>query len=187
MKRVFLVHGRGGNGRGGYFDWLKEELPKQGIEVISFEMPETNSPKIEKWVEFLEKNVKDLDEETYFVGPSMGGQAIMRFLEKLSPKIKIGGVVFVASWFNLTKKAYEEDGDEQIAKPWLEIPIDVEKVKKHTKNFLALFSEDDPFVPISDADLFKNRLNAKIILKKNEGHYFKNKEQKEIRDFILKC
>jgi len=69
----------------------------------------------------------------------------------------------------------------------LEIPIDVEKVKKHTKNFLALFSEDDPFVPISDADLFKNRLNAKIILKKNEGHYFKNKEQKEIRDFILKC
>ena len=95
-----------------------------------------------------------------------------------------GKHVFVASWFNLTKEAYEEEGDEEIVRPWLDTPIDTNKVKAHAKKFLALFSDDDLFVPLTYADLFKKKLNAKIIIKKGLGHYFKTKEIPEIIEFV---
>ena len=33
MKTVYLIHGWGGNGSGGWFDWLKIELGKKGISI----------------------------------------------------------------------------------------------------------------------------------------------------------
>ena len=69
-------------------------------------MPNTNSPKIEKWVGFLEKNIKSADTDTYFIGHSIGCQTILRYLERLPESTKVGGVVFVAGWFNLKESAY---------------------------------------------------------------------------------
>ena len=85
MKKAYLVHGWGGTGSGGWFDWLKQELPKKGFEVVSFDMPDTDNPKIETWVKYLEQKINsdEIDENTYFVGHSVGCQTILRFLEKL--------------------------------------------------------------------------------------------------------
>ena len=89
MKKVYLVHGWGGSSEGGWFDWLKLELKSKGYEVKAFDMPNTEEPKIEEWVGYLEANIKDVDEETYFVGYSIGCQTIIRFLEKLHKQIPV--------------------------------------------------------------------------------------------------
>ena len=68
----------------------------------------------------------------------------------------------------------------------MESPIDFEKVKKHTKKFLAVFSDNDDCVPLSDSKLFKKRLNTEIIIKHNEGHFNETQEIKELIDFIEK-
>jgi predicted alpha/beta hydrolase family esterase len=184
MKKIYLIHGWGGSGSGGWFDWLKKELEGKA-EVVSFDMPDTNYPKIDKWVGFLEKNVKNVDEETYFIGHSIGCQAILRFLEGLSPEKKIGGCVFAAGWFNLKESTYEDDEDREIAKPWIEISIDYDEVKKHCDNFLAIFSDNDPYVPTSDAELFQERIHAKILIKHKQGHFNETQEIREILDFIF--
>ena len=186
MKKVYLIHGWGGSSRGGWFDWLKQELPKMNIKVDALEMPNTDYPKIEEWVGYLMNTVKEIDEETYFVGHSVGCQAIMRFLEKLPESIKIKGCVFVAGWFNLKEEASEDDEDLKIARPWLETPIDFEKVKQHTNNFLAIFSDNDPYVPLSDKEIFKEKLNAEIIVKNNQGHFNEAEKIEEALKFILK-
>ncbi len=186
MKKVYLIHGWGGSSRGGWFDWLKQELPKMNIKVDALEMPNTDCPKIEEWVGYLMNTVKEIDEETYFVGHSVGCQAIMRFLEKLPESIKIKGCVFVAGWFNLKEEASEDDEDLKIARPWLETPIDFEKVKQHTNNFLAIFSDNDPYVPLSDKEIFKEKLNAEIIVKNNQGHFNEAEKIEEALKFILK-
>jgi hypothetical protein len=183
MKKLYLVHGWGGSDSSeGWFGWLKEEGKKRGFEVISFNMPNTDEPKIDEWVGFLKENVKEIDEETYFIGHSVGCQAIIRFLENLPEKTKIGGCIFVAGWFNLKEETYEEDGEEarEIAKPWIETLIDFEKVKTYTNNFLAIFSDNDPYVPLSDANLFRENLGGEIIVKHNEGHFNETKDIKEI-------
>jgi len=83
-KKVYLIHGWGGNDSSeGWFGWLKENLKEKGIEVIGFNMPNTDEPKIEEWLGFMKENIKNIDEETYFLGHSIGCQAILRFLEGL--------------------------------------------------------------------------------------------------------
>ncbi|MCX6748761.1 MAG: DUF1749 domain-containing protein [Candidatus Pacearchaeota archaeon] len=182
MKKVYLVHGWGGNNSSEkWFPWLKEQLQKRDINLYAFNFPDTNNPKISEWVNFLEKNTKEIDEETYFLGHSIGCQTIMRYLERLPNNKKVAGCIFVAGWFNLKGLTEEE---KEIAKPWLETRIDFNKIKKHTNNFLAIFSTDDPVVPISDSKLFEEKLNAKVIIKDNEEHFNDTKEIKEILEVI---
>ena len=35
----------------------------------------------------------------------------------------------------------------------------------------AIFSDDDPLVPIMDTNLFRNKINSKIIIEKGKGHF----------------
>lgn len=187
MKKVYLIHGWGGSDSSeGWFGWLKEELRNRGIDIIVFNMPNTNSPKIKEWVSFLEKNIKekDLNEETYFIGHSIGCQTILRYLERLPENKKIAGAIFIAGWFNLIRECYGSEEEKKIAKPWIETPINSEKVKKHTENLLAIFSDNDDCVPLSDSKIFKEKLNARIVIKNNEGHFNETQEIKEIIDFI---
>jgi len=188
MTKIYLIHGWGGGPESeSWFSWIKKELEKRRFFVEIPKMPNPNHPKINEWVGFLEKDIKGVDKNTYFIGHSIGCQTIMRYLEKLPEKNKIAGAIFVAGWFNLLESAYENPEEEKlIAKPWFETPINFEKIKQHTNNFLAIFSDDDPCVPLSDSKIFKEKLNAKIIIKKNEGHFNDTMEIKEIIDFIQK-
>ena len=184
MKKVYLIHGWGGSSKSeGWFKSLKQKLLEKGIDIEAFDMPNTNTPKIEEWIGFLQKKIKNktLDEETYFIGHSIGCQTILRYLEKLPQNVKIAGCVFVAGWFNLKGLDKEE---EKIAEPWLKTKINFDKVKKHCNNFLAIFSDNDPFVVLNNTKLFKHELNAKIIIKKNEGHFNETLKIPEIMTFL---
>lgn len=187
MKKVYLIHGWGGSDSNeGWFGWLKEKLKEKGIKIISFNMPNTDEPKIEEWVGFLEKNVKKIDKETYFIGHSVGCQAILRFLEGLPEKVKVGGCVFVAPWMELNKNTIEEEGGEviEIAKPWVETPINFNKIKKHCEKFSAIFSDNDPYVPLGNKKLFEKNLNSKSFVLHNKKHFNEVLEIPEILDFF---
>lgn len=187
MKKAYLIHGWAGNSESeAWFPWLQKELENKKIKLIRFNMPNPETPKIKEWVDFLIKNIKQLDENTYFIGHSIGCQTILRFLEKLHEGKKIAGAVFVAGWFDLKDEAYEEEEEKDIAKPWIKTPVDFEKVKKHCNNFLAIFSNDDPCVDVSQSKIFQEKLGAKIIIKDGEEHFNDTKKIEEIINFILK-
>lgn len=167
-KRVFVIHGWGASPKSEWFPWLKKELEKNNFDAFVLEMPNTEEPKIEEWVSFLSNQVGEPDENTYFVGHSIGCQAVMRYLEKFDD-IKIGGIIFVASWFNLVNLDSEEE--EEIAKPWLETPINLEKVKNSSQKIVAIFSDNDPFVELKNKNVFEKELDAEIIIERNKGHF----------------
>ena len=169
MKRIYLIHGWDGNPENHWFPWLKKELESRGFTVFNLEMPDSPNPKIESWVNHIKKRVGKVDKDTYFIGHSIGCQAIMRYLEELNKNEKVGGIVFVAGWFNLPYLQTKEE--KQIAKPWLETPINANKVSVHTKNVIAIFSDNDPDVSLEDSKLFKEKLGAKIIVEHKRGHF----------------
>ena len=168
MKKIYIIHGWGLDSSMSWIVWLERELKKKGFEVHSFDMPNTNEPIIEEWVKFLEENISNVDGETFFVGHSIGAQTIMRFLEKSHKHLLIGGCVFVAPWFDLIGLGSDE---LKIAHPWLDNKIDSERVLDHTGNITCIFSTNDPFVSPREWKKFEENLKAKIIIKKDFGHF----------------
>lgn len=170
MKRVIIVHGWSGHPNEGWFSWLKSELESKGFKVEAPAMPNTDAPEIKAWVSKLSEVVGDHDEETFFVGHSIGCQTIMRYLASLPKTKKVGGAVFVAGWFNLATDDMDKE-EHDIAKPWLETPLDIKIVRKICPKTIAIFSDNDPYVPLSDSELFKQKLGSKIIVEHNRGHF----------------
>ncbi|MDP3882247.1 MAG: DUF1749 domain-containing protein [Nanoarchaeota archaeon] len=176
MKRVIIVHGWYGKPDAGWMKWLNKELTDRGIEVIAKKMPNPDNPQIEPWVEALKKIAGEIDEDTYFVGHSIGCQTILRYLESTDEKTKIGGAVFVAGWFSL--QGLETDEEKETSKPWLNTPIKFDKIRPKIGKVFAVFSEDDPWVPVTDARWFKDELAAETLIENGKGHYVENEIMK---------
>ncbi|OGF26567.1 hypothetical protein A2533_00465 [Candidatus Falkowbacteria bacterium RIFOXYD2_FULL_35_9] len=189
MKKVILVHGWDGSPENAWFPWLRENLIKNEFEVIVPAMPNPSQPNIAMWIKQIGDSVKEIDEQTYFVGHGIGCQAVARFLEKVSDGKKVGGVVFVAGFFQKLNNEDDDEIDKEIANDWLKAPINFAKVASHIHKSLAIFSDDDPVVPLVNIDDFRDKLGCKIIIEKNKGHfddYAKVLELQSVLDFLLK-
>ena len=179
-KRVFLVHGWGGSPETDFLAWLKGELKNKVFIVEAPEMPDTENPNIASWVSHLSKLVGKPDKDTYFIGHSIGCQAIMRYVQNTN--IKVGGLLFVAGWFNLANL----EGDEiKIAEPWLNNPIDYNKVKQNSNKIIALLSDNDPFDCVEEnAKIFKKKLGADVKILHNLGHFNSPKYEFILEEFL---
>lgn len=184
-NRIFLIHGWGGNPNIDWFPWAKKELEQKGYEVIVPEMPDPDYPKIEPWVSKLKEVVGEIRKDDIFVGHSIGCQTVERYLQTLSKNTKLDKVVLIAPWVTLTKRTFEEMGEnEEVVKDWYSEPIDYEKIRNMAK-WTAVLSDDDPFVNYEDNyKVYKDKLNAEIILKNKQGHFAQEQGITEI-PFLL--
>lgn len=170
MKRAFIVHGWGGTPDEGWLPWLKDELEADGFKVSVPTMPDTDKPVIEAWVSHLAKEVGTVDSNTFFVGHSIGCQAIMRFVERLPMDQQIaGGAVFVAPWFTLM--GLEDEEDKKIAEPWLSTHIEDTNVQEHLPRMTCFFSDDDYYVPDENEGMFKDRMLADTFMLHGKKHF----------------
>lgn len=170
MKKIILVHGWGGTPDNGWFPWLRRKLEEKGFEVVVPQLPGTDRPHISTWVPALASTVGVSDKDTYFVGHSMGCQTIVRYLETLSEDQEVGGAIFVAGFFK-PLKGLETDDESRIDREWAETDINFDKVRQGLKKSVALFSDNDPYVPVANADIFKEKLGSEIIIQKNQNHF----------------
>jgi len=179
-KRVFIVHGWDGYPEEGWFPWLKNKLEAKNFEVSVPQLPEAKTPRIYNWVPALSKAVETPDEQTYFVGHSMGCQTIARYLESLPEGVKVGGAVFVAGFFKRLTNLEDDPEVREIAKHWLETPVDLEKVKARLNKSVAIFSDNDPYVSLDNQDDFKEKLGSKIVIEQQKGHFSGSDGLKEL-------
>lgn len=180
MKRVFIVHCWSGTPDSNWYPWLKAKLEKDGFDVEVPQLPNTDNPQINNWIPALSEVVGLVDNQTYFVGHSMGCQTIARFLETLPDDTKIGGAVFVAGFFKHLSNMYAEPEDKAIADSWLNAPLDFNKVKKVLSKSVAIFSEDDPDVPLDNKEEFEHKLGSEIIVVNGMKHFTDDAGVKEL-------
>lgn len=119
-------------------------------------------------------------EETIFITHSLGGIFVIKFL--IDNKVKIKRIITVAG-FNNTK--FGEDNSLYDS-----FYIGDEKLKDLTKycvEKICIYSDNDPYVSISDAESFSKNIEAEKVLIHNAGHFnekFGYKEFKEILEYI---
>ena len=186
MNKIYIVHCWDGTKDDGWYPWLDKELSDDNNIVYRFNMPNTQTPEIDKWVSFLDSKVDSLDGNTYFVGHSIGCQTIMRYLETKNV-CKIGGILFVAPWLDLLDYAIEDEESYVVAKPWLTTPIDFSKVKAFTNNIHCIFSDDDYFVSLKQEDDFKRLLDASTVVVSGKGHISGEDGAFELKEILEEC
>ncbi|TSA44284.1 serine hydrolase family protein [bacterium] len=172
MKKVIIIHGWSGSPNGDWLPWLKSELEKEGCEVLVPEMPNADAPVVEKWVDCLANAGGEAgpDEDTFFVGHSMGCQTILRYLDsrEFESRRTVGGAIFVAGWFYLEN--LEDDGVRAIAKPWLENFVSPAKIRKILPKSTLIISDNDPYNALEKNKEKFLELGSKIIELPNAGH-----------------
>ncbi len=170
------MHGWGGNPKGNWFQWLKKELEARNVIVEIPAMPNTEAPEIEHWVNHLAKCV-DAEDENILIGHSMGCQAILRYLEKKPEGVKVSGAILVAGFITSLSDVITSNPQEmEIAKPWLETPIDLEKIKTQAGKFVSILSDNDQYIPEDNWEAFRKL--GEIIILHGKGHI---QEQQEPR------
>lgn len=163
MKRVFVVHGWKGKPTSNWFPWLKGELVARKVSVEIPQMPGPTRPTQSKWLAHLEKVVGQPDSETFFVTHSLGGIAVLRYLESLPASTKIGGLVLVAGF------------PESIGRPeittFFKNALDFHKVRRMARGYVvAIHSNNDNYVSFHHGETLRDRLGAKLITIPNGGH-----------------
>ncbi|MDH5442630.1 MAG: alpha/beta hydrolase [Candidatus Nomurabacteria bacterium] len=186
MKRVFIIHGWDGSPDEAMHQQLKEQLETSGFSVTVPAMPNPEAPVIAQWLEKMSDVVGVPDSETYFIGHSIGCQAVLRYLEAID--ISVGKVILIAPWMELDQITIEEEGQEvvEIARPWMETPIDFEKLKNSAPSFHAIFSDNDPYVPLHQQEFFKEKLGATTVVQHNKGHFNEPDEVIEVISEVIK-
>lgn len=171
MKKALIIHGWDGNPDEPLHQYLRGELEPLGYEINTPNMPNPATPVIRDWI----NKIGDVfnSETDLIIGHSIGCQAVLRFIETLGTNISIPKVILIAPWMKLDMNTIEEEGEEviAIAKPWMETPIDFDKVKKIAKIVVAIFSDNDSYVPLDQVDYFKEELGAITYIEHNQGHF----------------
>lgn len=161
-ERVFIIHGWEGTPDSNWFPWLRKELEKQGFEVIVPAMPDTDHPIFSEWLADMQKIICHPDKNTYLVGHSLGAIAILRYLESLPTGQKIGGVVLAAGFS-------ESLGIKETESFFVE-PLNYERIKNSAEKFIAINSDNDPYVPIKKGEILRDKLGAELIVVPKGSH-----------------
>jgi predicted alpha/beta hydrolase family esterase len=162
MKRVFIIHGWKASPESNWFPWLKNELEKNGIAVEVLAMPYSVHPKCEEWVNYLKEKVGQVDEDVILIGHSLGTITILNYLSVLKEGEKIGGTILVSG-------SAENPGFEEL-NSFFETMFDHERMRKASKKFVAIHSDDDPVVPFEMGKRMSDILQAEFITIHNGEH-----------------
>jgi predicted alpha/beta hydrolase family esterase len=163
-KKVFLIHGFEGTPNGGWRPYIMGELEKKDIYAFSLSMPSPESPKLNEWLDEIEQHInKNSNDDIYLVGHSLGGTALLRYFEKDS-SLNVKGVVFVST-------PCHQNANEKI-KEFLSDSFNWEKIKNNThgKKIRVIHGDNDPYVPVSDAQNIINELGGELIIIPNGKH-----------------
>lgn len=168
QKRALLVHGWEGYPEEGWFPWLKAQLEQRGFLVRVPQLPHAEAPIIGEWLDRLEKDFGEPTEQDILIGHSLGCQAIIRYLAGLQWDKHTAAMICVAGFFELVPLPAD---DQMIFQPWYDEPIDYGTVKKRSGRIIALFSDNDPWVPVENERLFRECLGAQTQILHNRGHF----------------
>ena len=119
-------------------------------------MPTTEQAICDEWVEEIARHVeKNTGDEIYLIGHSLGGPAILHFLEQTTAT-NIKGVILVSS-------PSEKITDENV-QGFLQTPLDFDTIKNKVSKFSVIHGDNDPVVPIQNGGYLADKLNCDLVV-----------------------
>lgn len=162
-KRVFIIHGFEGNNKDCWIPWLKENLSALGFKVFALEMPSPNKPKMSDWIKKISESVGKPNKETFFVGHSLGCISVLRYIESIKLKDRVGGFVLVAGFIESLNIPEIDEFTKQ--------KLNTKKVIELSSNRTVIASDNDEDISLKSAVKMSKSLKSKLIIEKGKGHF----------------
>jgi len=181
MKFV-IFHGSFGSPEENWFPDVKNNLEKLGHEVIVPRFPVESWDELTKlgpdkspqhqslasWMVAFEPFAKSFksDEKLCFVGHSLGPLFILHAVSRFH--IQLDSAIFVSPFLTMLKRSWQIDNANA---SFYKSDFDFHVLKKLIPISYAIYSEDDPYVPIEYPRKFAQQMGSSVIESKNGGHF----------------
>jgi len=169
MKTAIILHGTLGSPDGNWLQWLKNELEARDYTVWLPQLPHADQPSLKEWSAFVKQHCPfPIDEQTIIVGHSSG--AILALVLAQASAETIGAIVDV-SVFHDNSLQWEPNNR------LFDVQFDWEAIRKGVRKLLFIHSDNDPYVPLEQAQYVANNCAAELLLIPGQGHF--NLEQSD--------
>lgn len=164
MKNALVLHGTSNNSQGNWFPWLKKELENKGWKVWIPDLPQADKPNIKLYNKFILANKDwEFDKDSVIIGHSSGAVAILGLLQHLPEDNVIDTAILVGS--------FKDNLGEAVFNGLFEEPFNFKEVKKHSKRFIFIHSDNDPYCPLEHAKYLSEKLEGELIVLNGQGHF----------------
>lgn len=164
MDKAFIFHGTGAGKYDHWFPNIAQKLEEEGVEVCRPEFPTPEGQNLQNWIRVLEEQDMEIDDETVLIGHSTGAVFILDILYERDVTIE---AAFLVSGFT-GKLGIEFDG---LNETFAERDFDFDKIRDSSEEFYVFHSESDPYVPLERAAELAPKINAKLELVADAGHF----------------
>lgn len=150
----------------GFKDWKSNlaEALGEDYEVLAPRMPNAQNAKYAEWKIWFEKFIPFLRDGAVFVGHSLGGIFLAKYLAEEQFPLKIRAMFLVAAPYNTATE--NTLGDFVLPSG------ELEKLTKQGGKIFLYHSQDDRVVPFSDMEQYKKVLpNARVRVFTDRQHF----------------
>lgn len=174
MRNAVIFHGTEGSSNSNWIPWLKEELEIIGYEVWAPDLPNSAAPNEDAYTRHVAQANFPFNDETLLIGHSSGAVALLKLLPKIGTQVHASFLV----------SAFENDLGMPNLGGLFTRPFDFEKIRANGGRMFFIHSDNDPYVPLAQADHLALQCAATLVPVPGEGHF--NLEQSEAyRQFPL--
>lgn len=162
---VIIVHGAYGHPFENWFNWMKIELEKLGIECFVPKLPTPQGQELANWIQLFNSTMLPvINQNTILIGHSLGAAFLLRWLEQTNQSIAT--TILVCSF---TGKVGIEKFDT-INESFFSNPFDWHSITNKSKQFFCYHGNNDPYVADTNFDFIAENLQARKIIIPNGGH-----------------
>lgn len=176
MANFILIHSTAGNPDEAFYPWLRKELEKKKHKVYVPFFPTPIGQTLDNWLREFEPYWEYVNEETIFVGRSIGPAFILRLLEMTNVKVK---AAFLIAGFcsDIGLDEFKPLTDSFIKKPF-----NWRKIRKNCGRFFVYSSDNDRFVPLKNGRELAKRLGTRMALVRGADHFWLKKFPQLLKD-----
>lgn len=165
MYDYVIIHGSYGSPFENWFPWLYDKLTQDGKNVLVPQFPcGLEDQNYKNWGRVMDAYKPLINDKTIFIGHSLAPAFIVDYL--INNSLKVRKIVLVAPFYGLINIS---DFDA-VNSPFF-IKHDFSRIQYLVQERVCYISKTDPYVPNILSIDFATKINAKIVMFENAGHF----------------
>ena len=143
-------------------DWLRDTLPND-YQLLFPSFPNKQNSVYDEWTIYFEKLVPFFDKQTQFIGYSLGGMFLAKYLSISPLPIPIKNIIMLAP-------GYDDETNEDLGSFKV---TSAKGIEQSTEHIHLMHSKDDPIVPFRELAKFQHDLPmASSHIFSDKSHFF---------------